>query len=158
MSADSAAEVRPATQADAEAIATVHQESRAATMPYLPPQKRTHEEVVRWVREVVLKESRVWVASRGDQVLGYASLDGDMLDHLYLRTDVRRQGIGTLLLDEVLAHSPRGLRLHVFQQNTGARAFYERHGFTVLDTNDGSRNMENLPDMTLRRAAPPVTP
>jgi hypothetical protein len=28
---------------------------------------------------------------------------------------------------------------------------YERHGFTgVFDTNDGDRNMENLPDMTLR--------
>jgi ribosomal protein S18 acetylase RimI-like enzyme len=40
--------------------------------------------------------------------------------------------------------------LHVFQQNTDARAFYERHGFTVLDTSDGDRNMENLPDMTLR--------
>jgi hypothetical protein len=40
--------------------------------------------------------------------------------------------------------------LHVFQQNADARAFYERHGFTVLDTSDGDRNMENLPDMTLR--------
>jgi hypothetical protein len=26
----------------------------------------------------------------------------------------------------------------------------QRHGFTVLDTNDGDRNMENLLDMTLR--------
>jgi ribosomal protein S18 acetylase RimI-like enzyme len=152
MSAESTAEVRPAAEADAEVIAAVHQESRAATMPYLPPQKRAHEEVVRWVREIVLTECQVWIASRGDQVLGYAALDGDVLDHLYLRPGARRQGIGTLLLDVVREHSPRGLRLHVFQQNSGARAFYERHGFTVLDTNDGSRNMENLPDMTLRWA------
>ena len=68
----------------------------------------------------------------------------------YLRPDVRRQGIGTLLLDEVRRHSPDGVSLHVFQQNTDARAFYERHGFTVVDTSDGDRNMENLPDMTLR--------
>jgi ribosomal protein S18 acetylase RimI-like enzyme len=154
MSAEGTAEVRPATTEDAEVIATVHQESRAATMPYLPPQKRAHEEVVRWIRESVLKECQVWVASRGEQILGYAALDGDVLEHLYLRSDARRQGIGTLLLDEVRTHSPRGLRLHVFERNTGARAFYERHGFTVLDTNDGSRNMENLPDMTLRWAPP----
>ncbi|MFF0795185.1 hypothetical protein ACFYVG_39270, partial [Streptomyces spiralis] len=50
----------------------------------------------------------------------------------------------------VRRHSPDGVSLHVFQQNTDARAFYESHGFTVLDTNDGERNMENLPDMTLR--------
>ena len=66
------------------------------------------------------------------------------------RPDVRRQGIGTLLLDEVKRHSPHGVSLYVFQQNTDARAFYERHGFTVFDTSDGDRNMENLPDMTLR--------
>ncbi|WP_203551863.1 GNAT family N-acetyltransferase [Actinospica acidiphila] len=124
--------------------------SRSATMPYLPPQKRGHEQVSRWVRDVVLKRCRTWVAVRRAEIVGYAALDGDMLDHLYLRPDVRRQGIGTLLLDEVRRHSPEGLVLHVFQQNIGARAFYERHGFTVLDISDGSRNMENLPDMTLR--------
>jgi ribosomal protein S18 acetylase RimI-like enzyme len=87
---------------------------------------------------------------RDAEIMGYAALDGDMLEHLYLRPDVRRRGIGTLLLDEVRRHRPDGVSLHVFQQNTDARAFYERHGFTVLDTSDGERNMENLPDMTLR--------
>lgn len=131
-------------------IARIHMASRSATMPYLPPQKRGHEQVSRWVRDVVLKRCRTWVAVRRAEIVGYAALDGDMLDHLYLRPDVRRQGIGTLLLDEVRRHSPEGLVLHVFQQNIGARAFYERHGFTVLDISDGSRNMENLPDLTLR--------
>ncbi|WP_326692527.1 MULTISPECIES: hypothetical protein [unclassified Streptomyces] len=42
------------------------------------------------------------------------------------------------------------LRGAVPQQNTDARAFYQLHGFTVLDTSDGHRNMERLPDMTLR--------
>ncbi|MFE2391593.1 GNAT family N-acetyltransferase [Streptomyces althioticus] len=131
-------------------IARIHMASRSATMPYLPPQKRDHEQVSRWVRDVVLKRCRTWVAVRRAEIVGYAALDGDMLDHLYLRPDVRRQGIGTLLLDEVRRHGPEGLVLHVFQQNIGARAFYERHGFTVLDISDGSRNMESLPDMTLR--------
>ncbi|MEV7406467.1 GNAT family N-acetyltransferase [Streptomyces althioticus] len=131
-------------------VARIHMASRSATMPYLPPQKRDHEQVSRWVRDVVLRRCRTWVAVRRAEIVGYAALDGDMLDHLYLRSDVRRQGIGTLLLDEVRRHSPEGLVLHVFQQNVGARAFYERHGFTVLETSDGSRNMENLPDMTLR--------
>ena len=37
----------------------------------------------------------------------------------------------------------------MFEQNTEARAFYQRNGFTVLATGDGSGNMENLPDLTL---------
>jgi ribosomal protein S18 acetylase RimI-like enzyme len=142
--------IRYAAAADAAAIARVHMASRAATMPYLPPQKRGHDQVTRWVEDVLLTTCRMWVAERDTEILGYAALEGDMLEHLYLRPDVRRQGIGTLLLAEVRRHSPDGLSLHVFEQNTEARAFYERHGFTVLDTSDGSRNMENLPDMTLR--------
>ena len=142
-------EIRQADAADAATIAHIHLSSRAATMPYLPPQKRTHEQVTRWAEEVLLKECRTWVAVLGGEVLGYAALEGDVLEHLYLRPDVRRHGIGTLLLEEVKLSSPGGLRLHVFEQNTEARAFYQRHGFTVLGTDDGSGTMENLPDLTL---------
>jgi ribosomal protein S18 acetylase RimI-like enzyme len=143
-------EIRLAAAADAAVIAGIHMTSRVATMPYLPPQKRNHDQVTRWAEDVLLKTCRVWVAVRDAEILGYAALEGDMLEHLYLRPDARRQGIGTRLLDEIRRHSPDGVSLHVFQQNTDARAFYERHGFTVLDTSDGRRNMENLPDVTLR--------
>lgn len=147
-------EIRLADTADAAVIAHIHMVSRVATMPYLPPQRRGHDEVTRWVEDVLLTSRRTWVAVRDGQVLGYAALEGDMLEHLYLRPEVRRRGIGTLLLDEVRRHSPDGVSLHVFQQNTEARAFYERHGFTVLDTSDGQGNMERLPDMTLRWTPP----
>ncbi|MGW4791634.1 N-acetyltransferase family protein [Nonomuraea sp. NPDC004297] len=150
MSEDGRTEIRIADAADAAVVAHIHMVSRAATMPYLPPQTHTHDQVSGWVRDVLLKTCRVWVAVREMEILGFAALEGDVLEHLYLRPDVRRQGIGTLLLDTVRRHSPEGVSLHVFQQNTNARAFYERHGFTVLDTSDGSGNMESLPDMTLR--------
>lgn len=150
MSDDGRIEIRLAEVADAAPMARVHMASRAATMPYLPPQRRDHGEVTGWFEDSVLRTCRVWVAVRDKEILGYAALEGDMLEHLYLRPDVRRQGIGTLLLDAARRHSPEGMSLHVFQQNTEARAFYEHHGFTVLTTTDGHGNMENLPDMTLR--------
>lgn len=154
MTDDGGTLIRCAVEADAAAIARVHMASRSAAMPYLPPQRRSHEQVTLWVRDVVLQQCRTWVAVRDGEVTGYAALDGDMLEHLYLRPDVRRRGIGTLLLDEVRRHTPGGVSLHVFQQNTEARAFYETHGFTVLDTTDGARNMEHLPDLTLRWTPP----
>jgi ribosomal protein S18 acetylase RimI-like enzyme len=150
VSDDGKTRIRLADEADAAVIARIHMTSRSASMPYLPPQKRSHEQVTRWVRDVLLRQCRIWVAVRDTEITGYAALDGDLLEHLYLRPDVRRQGIGTLLLDEVRRHSPDGVSLHVFQQNTAARAFYERHGFTVCGISDGERNMEHLPDMTLR--------
>ncbi|MYR86851.1 GNAT family N-acetyltransferase, partial [Streptomyces sp. SID685] len=57
-------------------------------------------------------------------------------------------GIGTALLETVRQASPEELSLHCFQRNTDARAFYERHGFTAGEFNDGSRNEENEPDVT----------
>jgi ribosomal protein S18 acetylase RimI-like enzyme len=145
------AAIRPAEAADAAAIAQVHITSREAAMPWLPPRRRTDAEVERWVREVVLAESDVWVAVDGaGTVLGYAAVEGEWLEHLYLLPGARRRGIGSLLLARAKAHRPQGLDLHVFQRNTDAQAFYARHGFTVVDRNDGSRNMEREPDMTLR--------
>jgi GNAT superfamily N-acetyltransferase len=148
------AQIRAAAPADAPAIAHVHITSRERTMPFLPARKRTDAQVVAWVREVVLVEAAVWVAELGGEVVGYAAVKGELLDALYLLPDVRRQGIGTLLLRQAQAHVRErgggGLSLFVFQKNTDARAFYAHHGFTVADTNDGSRNMEHEPDMTMR--------
>ncbi|WP_329136985.1 GNAT family N-acetyltransferase [Streptomyces sp. NBC_01476] len=142
--------IRPAAAEDAAAIAHVHVTSREATMPYLPPRRRTDEQVVAWVRDIVLPGAAVWVAETDGAVVGYAAVADGVLDALYLLPGVRRQGIGTLLLRQAQAHCPAGLSLFVFQKNTGARAFYAHHGFTVADTNDGSRNMEREPDMTMR--------
>jgi hypothetical protein len=42
-------EIRLADAADAAVIARIHMISRVATMPYLPPQKRNHDQVTQWV-------------------------------------------------------------------------------------------------------------
>ncbi|WP_333771869.1 GNAT family N-acetyltransferase [Streptomyces sp. IBSBF 2435] len=143
--------VRAAVPADAAAVAHVHIASREVTMPYLPPRRRSDAEVEAWVRDVVMATSAVWVAVGADgRVVGYAAVEGDELNALYLLADILRQGIGSALLGTAKAYRPDGLTLAVFQRNTRARAFYARHGFTVVDSNDGSRNMENEPDLTMR--------
>lgn len=96
----------------------------------------------------------MWVAETGTgDMLGFASVEGTELEHLYLRPDVRRRGIGSLLLAKAREISPEELTLHVFQRNTDARAFYERYGFTAVDFNDGSRNEEKEPDVLYRWTA-----
>lgn len=141
--------------ADAAAIAHVHIASREATMPYLPPRKRTDAQVEAWVGDVVLPRSAVWVAEASGEVVGYAAVHDGVLDALYLLAGVRRRGIGTALLRAALAANPGGLSLFVFQKNTDARAFYAHHGFTVTAAGDGSGNMEGEPDLAMRRE--PVT-
>jgi GNAT superfamily N-acetyltransferase len=63
---------------------------------------------------------------------------GTLLDNLHVAPQARGAGLGRQLLaraaGEIEArHWPRGLHLWVFDANTGARRFYERHGAQVVD-------------------------
>jgi GNAT superfamily N-acetyltransferase len=116
-------------------------------MEYLPD-LYTYEQTAWWVEHVMCPDSEIWVAERHGVPVGFAALNGDWLDHLYVEPAAQGQGIGEALLDKV--KQQRGeLHLRVFEQNTGARAFYERHGFSILSASHGAENEERLPDLHL---------
>lgn len=141
--------VRAATAADADAVTAAFLAARASAMPWLP---RVHSDAAtrHWVEHVVLGRLTTWVADEDDVVLGFAASGPGSLEHLYLLPDRQRQGIGSLLFRHVQERSPVGFTLHVFERNTAARAFYERHGCRVIATGDGSDNEEHEPDVTYR--------
>ncbi len=143
----------PATPADAPAVADVFLAARA-TMTYLPD-LHTDDETRGFVADVVLPRQDVHLALDDDgAVLGFAAVDGAWLEHLYVTPSAWGRGVGTALLEHVLAGHDGALSLHVFQRNTGARRFYERHGFVLVATGDGSGNEEREPDATYRRPPP----
>jgi ribosomal protein S18 acetylase RimI-like enzyme len=138
--------LRRAATADAELIAAIFVSSRRAAMPYLPL-LYAEVQVLEWIRDVVLPNSRVTVAVSGDHRMGgFASVQSDVLKHLYVSPQLQGQGLGTLLLTAAKEESPRGLRLHVFQQNLSARRFYEGRGFALVELRDGSSNEEGKPE------------
>jgi GNAT superfamily N-acetyltransferase len=139
--------LRSATPADADAVTAVHLASRAAAMPWLPV-VHTPAETRWWVEHVVLTQHRTWVAVSGDDVLGFVSVDDGRLEHLYLRPDRRRQGLGTLLFRQAQQAEPAGFAFAVFARNAAARAFYERLGCSVVGEGDGRDNEEHEPDVT----------
>ena len=115
-------------------------------MPYLPV-LYTDADVLKWITDVVLRNSAVTLAfSGGVQAGGFASFSSGVLEHLYVSPHLQGQGLGTLLLAAAKTASPRGLRLHVFQRNLSARRFYERRGFRLVELRDGSSNEEGEPD------------
>ncbi|MEU8504532.1 GNAT family N-acetyltransferase [Streptomyces brevispora] len=149
--------LRHACADDAGPLTRLFLASRAAAMPYLP---RVHsdEATLGWMTHVVLPDTEVWVAELGAErgeaeLVGFVSLDGEELEHLYLSPDAQRRGIGTRLLAKAKERSPEELALHAFRRNAGARAFYERHGFTAVGFSDGSRNEEGEPDVRYRWTA-----
>ena len=137
--------LRSAVDGDAEPLTGVYLRSRGAAMPWLVS---PHDEAstLRWFKHVVLAEQQVWVAVSGDRLLGFAAVDGQSLEQLYIDPDDQGHGIGRALLDAAKEASPSGLSLHIFTRNDRARLFYESAGFTLVEQRDGSGNEEREPD------------
>ena len=132
---------------DAAVLTAIFWAARSG-MEYLPA-LYTYEQTAWWVEHVLCPQSELWLAERHGAPVGFAALNGEWLDHLYVEPAAQGRGVGEALLTKAKQQRP-ALNLRVFAQNTGARAFYERHGFTPVSTGDGSANEEGLPDLHLR--------
>jgi ribosomal protein S18 acetylase RimI-like enzyme len=135
-----------ALDSDADEIADVYLASRADALPYV---RRVHTdiEVRAWIREVALKRGETWVAKRDSAIVGFITLMGEEVEQLYVLPGNYRRGIGRTLVNLAKTRRPNRLYLYTFQRNTSARAFYERQGFRIIDTSDGTRNEETEPDI-----------
>lgn len=131
------------------AVAELFIASRAKTLPKV---KRVHsnDEIHAWMREVVFPRRSIRIAQLAEEIVGFAARDGAWLEHLYLKPGWTGKGIGSELLDVIVAEARMVtpvLRLYTFQCNAGARRFYERHGFVAVEFGNGTTNEENEPDV-----------
>ena len=146
MSAD--AVVRRGTPADALAAAEIWLRSRKAAMPAIPAPVHTDDDVRHHFRTIVVTERELWVAvdDISADVTGLLVLADADVDQLYVDPGWWRCGIGSQLLEQAKRLRPNGLWLWTFQTNTGARRFYERHGFVAVAFTEGD-NEEGEPDV-----------
>lgn len=136
--------LRPATGSDAAAIARL---TRAALGSFdWMPVIHTPDEDLAFIRDMVLPRQLVTVAEAGERIVGFIAINGEWVEQLYLDRAWTGQGIGSRPLMDATAAMPV-VKLHCFQANTGARRFYERHGFRAEAFVDGSANEESLPDI-----------
>jgi ribosomal protein S18 acetylase RimI-like enzyme len=142
-----------ATERDGESIAALHAESwrrhyrGAYSDSYLDGDVLTDRQMV-WRSRLAQPTTGHFtvVARRGDEVLGFAHtvVDedpqwGSLLENLHVTSDLKRTGIGTLLLSHTAQNlirlRPEGsLHLWVLDQNTAAQAFYEARGGRRVET------------------------
>jgi GNAT superfamily N-acetyltransferase len=95
----------------------------------------------------IVEDCELWVAEHDDALVGILVLRGKFVDHLYVEPGLTGRGIGSALMAVAKRERPQGLALWAFQMNTGARRFYERHGFGEVTRSDGRDNEERAPDI-----------
>ncbi|MEO5324693.1 GNAT family N-acetyltransferase [Mesorhizobium sp. CC13] len=116
------------------------------------PQLHTPDEDLHFVRHVLLAHQQLTVAACEGRIVGFVSVKDDRIEQLYLDPAFTGRGIGSRLLRHATSGMPR-VQLHCFQANSGARRFYQRHGFAAETFGDGSGNEESLPDVLYVREA-----
>ncbi|MFO0769035.1 MAG: GNAT family N-acetyltransferase [Nitrospiraceae bacterium] len=146
--------LRPATREDIGAIATIFIETRTRCLSYL--NWDYSQEIMVEVFGRQMAEMDMWVAEVGGHIVGFVAYDREEVHHLYVLPEHHGQGFGAALLDIALRQAPADIRLWVFQENSHARGFYEKHGFVLEYETDGQGNLEKTPDAryVLRASAP----
>jgi GNAT superfamily N-acetyltransferase len=142
--------LRSSRPEDAEDIATVLIESRRIFLPFAPF-AHPEQDVRRWVQTGLMQTDTVVLAEEDGVVVGVlaASQEADKswINQLYILPGWNGKGIGTRLLQRAHSQLPKPIHLYTFQENAGARRFYERNGYEAQAFTDGQGNEEKCPDV-----------
>ncbi|MDH1010951.1 N-acetyltransferase [Pseudomonas nicosulfuronedens] len=84
------------------------------------------------MRDVYLPAAASRVVESDGCISGFYSLHDGALAALFVAPECQGRGLGSHLLSDAKIHLPM-LELAVYSANAGAVAFYQRHGFEVLE-------------------------
>lgn len=149
-------QLRPATAADAPAVAALMIGTRLALMPFAPS-AHSDDETRQWVAQVLIPGGGVTVATLQGTVVGVVAAEAEgplgWIHQLMVHPAHVKRGIGHALLAHALARLPRPVQLWTFQANWAARRFYERQGWQAVAFTEGADNEERVPDVMYRMDA-----
>ncbi|HRK23305.1 MAG TPA: GNAT family N-acetyltransferase [Fimbriimonadaceae bacterium] len=137
--------IRHAQPEDAAEIARVFIAAPTTNLAFLN-WEYPFEEIRALFANHVLPHGSVFVCEVNAELVGFIAWKDEEIDHLYVHPDHQGKGLGSALLMEVFAESPKRLELWVFQRNLPAIRFYGKHGFRLAYETDGKDNMEKEPD------------
>ena len=157
--------IRPAEREDADAIASVHQDSWRGAYAGLIPHRALNAMIGRrgsdWWSRVINRSGAVMVAEMGGDIVGYVTYgrnrarqltqQGEIYE-LYLMPEYQGIGLGTRLFDAardaLRSHGLKGLVIWALEDNEIAMRFYE--GLGGRDVAEGT---ETFDDTTLKKVA-----
>lgn len=104
-----------------------------------------------WERSFL--QHRTLVAHLGGEIVGFADLDGNYLDRLYVHGDFQRRGVAKALVSalEELAKAQGETRMTVHASIT-ARGFFEKRGWQVVKEQQVERKGVLLTNFVMEKA------
>ena len=133
-------EIRPATEEDLPAIASIHSASwRDAYSEFLPAEYLAGQVQLdlraNWEQQEIQPQDVVLVADTMDEIVGFVAVwcrPSPFIDNLHVSPPMRSRGIGAALMraaaGRLLEQGHSTAHLWVFESNVAAIRFYERLG------------------------------
>jgi GNAT superfamily N-acetyltransferase len=138
-------EIRKASQGDIPALVSLLRRSWLTTwapeLPFTAVQQFATEDPARRYAESMWRE--FFVVEGGGSLAGMFHIEGNHLHAIHLDPKRKREGIGSLLMDEVerrISARHRDARLEVLAFNIGAREFYKHRGWIENRRYQGSES------------------
>jgi orotate phosphoribosyltransferase len=128
--------LRPYRSEDGDAVVRIWWDSWHSIRPGLRHPHPYADWRARWERRIVPAQQIAVAVDEGGAVVGFAAADvpARLLSQIFVAPRRQRQGIGARLFAWAQQSMPDGFSLHTLVENTGSRAFYERHGMVAGDT------------------------
>ncbi len=132
---DGNVEIRQATKADFDAIIEMCKSSLQVTYGSFLDEEDMKpwsegDEIDKYVRSAL---GNLLVAVDCDGISGVAGVEGDLIGLLWVAIEKRGEGIGADLIEAaeemIRKNGHKKVRVEVFEPNTDAIRFYERHGW-----------------------------
>jgi GNAT superfamily N-acetyltransferase len=147
--------IRQCTDNDVSSIFNIVNDAASAYKGVIPAD-RWHEPYMPMdeVRNEISQGVVFWAYSENgkdiDGVMGIQAVrDVTLIRHAYVKTALRRKGIGAKLLQTLIPMAATGILIGTWRDATWAVRFYEKNGFTMVSEQEKSMLLKkywNIPD------------
>lgn len=146
--------IRPATITDFETIYAIINDAAIAYKGIIPAD-RWHEPYMPKdeLRKQMHEGVEFYCYEKDDEVIGVMGIqdkgDVNLIRHAYVRTDQRNKGIGSILLNDLVATSTKPILIGTWKDATWAIQFYINHGFRLVQEEEKNRLLKkywNIPE------------
>lgn len=133
---------------DVDNIAEIFREVYVQTYPHFDEKFHKLKRFQTILSEYTLPKSQVWTAKYNSEVVGFLALQKNCIDQIYILNDFQNKGLGNFWINQAKSIYSDFLELYTLDCNKKAIAFYEKHGFKIVEK--GIAPDEKMPDVKMR--------
>ena len=123
--------ITKASENNSNEIMDIWLSANLSAHPFIP---KTYWENLYDAVKAALPTADIFIYQENDEIKGFiGTVASSYIAGLFVNKDFQSQGIGSKLLTHCQKLYPR-LELDVFVENESATAFYQKNGFTIIET------------------------